>query len=207
MPGPIAACARSTGAMLPRCRCASAIGSSVLSALTNSRRVAVGASVGARPADEDDAGGEGVVARNRAVALACSVRIGQVPLNAKAGPNHSVQKCLPTGTGSSVLAIALGLLECVVNRDRKRRMRLLGETVHRLRHAIEEERSAFSFRRDGTASRPTPRPSAQQAWRRVLGTRSASGEARRRRSPISRRNRCCRSRADQWRRLSCIRDP
>ena len=44
MPGPMAACARSTGAMLPRCRWASATGSSALSAVMNSRRVAVGAS-------------------------------------------------------------------------------------------------------------------------------------------------------------------
>ena len=35
---------------------------------------------------------------------------------------------------------ALRLLEGVVDRDRESRVRLLGEAVHRLRHAVEEER-------------------------------------------------------------------
>ena len=83
MPGPMAACARSTGAMLPRCRWASATGNSALSAVTNSRRVAVGAFGRARAADEDDAGGEGVGADADACGLLSSVRIGQVPLMAK----------------------------------------------------------------------------------------------------------------------------
>ena len=39
-----------------------------------------------------------------------------------------------------LIALALGLLEGVVDGDRKGRVRLLGEAVHRLRHAIEEER-------------------------------------------------------------------
>ena len=42
-----------------------------------------------------------------------------------------------------VVAIALGLLERIVDGDRKGRMRLLGKAVHRLGHAIEEESLCF----------------------------------------------------------------
>ena len=41
--------------------------------------------------------------------------------------------------GVPVIAIALGLLEGVVDGDREGRMRLLGEAVHGLRHAVEKE--------------------------------------------------------------------
>src|ERR1039457_4685229 len=46
MPGPIAACARSTGAMLPFCRLRSACGSSFLSEARKSLRVVIGAAAG-----------------------------------------------------------------------------------------------------------------------------------------------------------------
>ena len=58
----------------------------------------------------------------------------------EAGADHRVEKGLPAGAGGAFVAIALGLLEGVVDGDRKGRVRLLGEAVHRLRHAVEEER-------------------------------------------------------------------
>src|SRR5260221_2693114 len=82
MPGPMAACAKSTGAMLPRWRWANATGSSALSAVRNSPRVAVGAFVGRGRQTR-------MMLEARAVELiprdlvARSVLIGQVPLRAK----------------------------------------------------------------------------------------------------------------------------
>jgi hypothetical protein len=70
--------------------------------------------------------------------LLSSVRIGQVPLMAKPASMTAARK-----VSQPVLvvpsAVALGLLEGVVDGDRKGRVRLLGEAVHRLRHAVEEE--------------------------------------------------------------------
>ena len=57
----------------------------------------------------------------------------------EAGVDHGVEEGLPAGAGGAVRAVALGLLEGVVDGDRKGRVRLLGEAVHRLRHAVEEE--------------------------------------------------------------------
>ena len=134
----MAACARSTGAMLPRWRWVSASGSSALSAVTNSRRVAVGASA----------------ARGRQTRTMLEARaLVPMPIDAsrplrphwpgagdgEAGLDHRVEKGLPAGAGSAVCAVALGLLEGVVDGDREGRVRLLGEAVHRLRHAVEEE--------------------------------------------------------------------
>ena len=56
------------------------------------------------------------------------------------GTDHRIEEGLPAGAGGAFLAIALRLLEGVVDGDRKGRVRLLGEAVHRLRHAVKEER-------------------------------------------------------------------
>ena len=74
-----------------------------------------------------------------------SVRIGQVPLIGEAGADHRVEKGLPAGAGGARVALALRLLKGVVDGDRKGRVRLLGEPVHRLRHAIEKERLRSQF--------------------------------------------------------------
>ena len=103
MPGPMAACARSTGAMLPRCRCASATGSSALSAVTNSRRVAVGASA-ARGRQTRTMLEARALVPMPIIALARSVRIGQVPLMRKAGADHRIEEGLPAGAGGTVVA-------------------------------------------------------------------------------------------------------
>ena len=63
----------------------------------------------------------------------------------EARADHRVEESLPAGAGGAFVALALGLLEGVVDGDRKGRVRLLGESVHRLRHAVEEEASAFSL--------------------------------------------------------------
>src|SRR5512136_1279348 len=82
IPGPIADCARSTGAMLPRRRWARAAGSSDLSELTNSRRVAVGAleALGRQTRTMLEAR---ALVPELIMRLLNSVRIGQVPLMPK----------------------------------------------------------------------------------------------------------------------------
>ena len=82
MPGPMAACARSTGAMLPRWRWTSATGSSALSAATNSRRVAVGASAARLRQTRTMLEARALVPMP-SMRFLRSVRIGQVPLMAK----------------------------------------------------------------------------------------------------------------------------
>jgi hypothetical protein len=57
----------------------------------------------------------------------------------KAGFDHGSEKGLPAGAGVPSASVAFRLLEGVVDGDRKSRMRLLGEPVHRLGHAIEKE--------------------------------------------------------------------
>ena len=57
----------------------------------------------------------------------------------EAGADHRVEEGLPAGAGGAVVAVALRLLEGVVDGDREGWVRLLGEAVHRLRHAVEEE--------------------------------------------------------------------
>src|SRR5712692_10650102 len=82
MPGPMLAWARSTGAMLPRCKFLSAAGSSALRAFRNWRREAIGASTGrgrqTRTIDEARA-----LELIPLVLFASSVRIGQVPITVK----------------------------------------------------------------------------------------------------------------------------
>ena len=93
---------------------------------------------GARAADEDDAGGEGVGAS--ADASGCSFRPHRPgAADGKAGADDRVEEGLPARAGGAVCAVALGLLEGVVDGDWEGRVRLLGEAVHRLRHAIEKE--------------------------------------------------------------------
>ena len=53
--------------------------------------------------------------------------------------DHRAEKGIPASTGGPVNAVALGLLECVVNGDREGWVRLLCEAVHRLRHSVQEE--------------------------------------------------------------------
>ena len=148
----MAACARSTGAMLPRCRWESAGGSSALSAVELAwghergaegvGRVAAGGGGGiggARAADQDDAGGEGVgVGPAHSVSQFRSHRPGST--SGESGANNRVEKGLPPSAGRAFDSVALGLLECVVDGDRKRGVHLLGQAVHRPRHAIKEER-------------------------------------------------------------------
>jgi hypothetical protein len=72
----------------------------------------------------------------------------------KASADHGVEKGLPAGAGhpweggrparhktraGRPRSQGFGLLEGVVDRDRKGRVRLFGEAVHRLRHAVQEE--------------------------------------------------------------------
>ena len=58
----------------------------------------------------------------------------------EASANHCFQEGVPASVGGAVAAIALGLFEGVVDGDREGRVRLLGQAVHRLRHAVKEER-------------------------------------------------------------------
>ena len=58
----------------------------------------------------------------------------------EAGADHRVEEGLPAGAGGAIVTLALGLLEGVIDGDREGWVRLLGEAMHRLRHAVEEER-------------------------------------------------------------------
>jgi hypothetical protein len=57
----------------------------------------------------------------------------------EAGLDDGGEKGVPTRVGRAFLAAALGLLEGVVDGHRKGRVRLLGQPVHGLGHAVEEE--------------------------------------------------------------------
>ena len=57
----------------------------------------------------------------------------------EAGADHGIEERLPAGAGGALGALRFGLLESVVDGDRERRMCLLGEAVHGLRHAAQEE--------------------------------------------------------------------
>ena len=124
--------------MLPRCRWASAAGSSALSAVTNSRRVAVGAAAARGRQTRTMLEARALVPdADHAVAQLGPHRPSAA--DGEAGADHRVEEGLPAGAGGAVVAVALGLLEGVVDGDREGRVRLLGEAVHRLRHAVEEE--------------------------------------------------------------------
>ena len=115
-----------------------ASGSSALSAVTNSRRVAVGASA-ARGRQTRTMLEARALVRYLDSESARSVRIGQVPVMAKPARITASRKVSQPVLAVPSSLIALGLLECVVDGDRKGWMRLLGEPMHCLRHAVEEE--------------------------------------------------------------------
>src|SRR5713101_9061498 len=82
MPGPMLAWARSTGAMLPRCKFLSAAGNSARSAFRNWRREAIGASTGRgrQTRTMDDAR---ALVPKLTLRFNNSVRIGHVPVIVK----------------------------------------------------------------------------------------------------------------------------
>jgi hypothetical protein len=93
---------------------------------------------GSLAADEDDAGGEGVGARaDHAVAQFGAHRPGAA--DGETGFDHRSEEGVPAGIGCAVRAVAFGLLEGIVDGHGKRWMRLFGEPVHGLSHAIEEK--------------------------------------------------------------------
>src|SRR4051812_17682825 len=67
------------------------------------------------------------------------------PTSRKPSRDNSIQKSFPTCTSGPVFTITLRLLEGVINCDRKGRMRLLREPVHRARHPFQEERLGIPF--------------------------------------------------------------
>ena len=93
-----------------------------------------------RAADKDDAGGEGVGAlSDHSTVVFCPHRPGAG--DGEAGFDNGGQEGVPASAGGTALSIALALrlLEGVVDGYRKGRVRLLGEAVHRLGHAVEKE--------------------------------------------------------------------
>jgi len=93
---------------------------------------------GAFATDQDDAGGQGVgFSANHSTIKLRSHRPGAG--EGKAGADHRVEKGFPAGTGGAGLALGLRLLEGVVDRHRKGRMRLVGQILDGAGHAIEEE--------------------------------------------------------------------
>ena len=125
--------------MLPACRWRSAAGNSAFSAATNSRRVAVGASAARGRQTRMMLEARALVSVTDSTRVLSSVRIGQVPLMANPARITASRKVSQPVLAVPSLALALGLLEGVVDRDRKGRMRLLSETMHRLCHAVEEK--------------------------------------------------------------------
>ena len=66
--------------------------------------------------------------------------------NGEPSSNYRVEKSIPTSAEYvPVIILGFGLFEGVVDGDWKSWVCLLGEPVHRLRHAIEEERLGFLF--------------------------------------------------------------
>ncbi|MBK8907392.1 MAG: hypothetical protein IPM60_05680 [Rhodospirillales bacterium] len=63
----------------------------------------------------------------------------------KARADHSVEEGIPASTRGAFLVIGLGLPKGVVDGDWEARMALLGEPVHRPRHAIKEKRLCASL--------------------------------------------------------------
>jgi hypothetical protein len=123
-----------------------------------------GASAGRVAADQDDAGGQGVGAgTNHAVAQLCAHRPSAV--NSEAGAQHGRQEGLPAGSWRCLPRLGVGLLEGVVDRDRKGRMCLLGQVVHGRGHAVQKEGFGLPCRRGGRAWPPAPRPWARPPWR------------------------------------------
>jgi hypothetical protein len=102
--------------------------------------------------------------------LLSSVRIGQVPLMAKPASDDCVEEGIPAGARCAVIAIALSLLERVVDGYRKGRMGLFGETVHCLGHAIKEERlGLLPCCRGDRVWQPVLQLSVRRAWQRDQG--------------------------------------
>jgi hypothetical protein len=83
MPGPMAAWARSTGAMLAVLELGQRLGQLGLERGDETRGAWRWAHRRARPADQHDAGGEGIGAIEISIGSCISVRIGQVPVMAK----------------------------------------------------------------------------------------------------------------------------
>ena len=157
---------------------------------------------GALAADEDDAGGEGVGADANCMRAPRSVRIGQVPLMAKPASMTAARKVSQPVLVVPLVAIALRLLEGVVDGDREGRMRLLGEAVHRLRHAVEEESLGLLLAAVAVGRGDQLLGLGHGERGEEIGEdwSAASGAARHRRSPTGRRSQCCRSTAGRWRR-------
>ena len=73
---------------------------------------------GARAADEDDAGGEGIgIFGDNATSTFCPHWPSAA--DSKSCANHGVKKCLPACAGSARIVLALRLLEGIINRNRK----------------------------------------------------------------------------------------
>ena len=185
--------------MLPRWRWASACGSSSLSAATNSRRVAVGASAGRWRQTRTMLEASALVSDPDQRFSLCAHRPGTA--DGKTGVDDCGQEGVPAGIGRSINSVTLRLLEGVVDGHREGRMRLVAESMHCLRHAVEEEGLGLLLA-----------PMAVGRGDQLLGLwycdrgeqvrekAATNGATRRRRSRKGQRIRCCRSRAGQWRR-------
>ena len=75
---------------------------------------------------------------DHAVAEFCAHRPGAA--DGEAGFDDGGEEGVPAGVRRAVGAVAFGLLEGVVNGDRKSVVSLFGKTLHGLRHTVEEER-------------------------------------------------------------------
>ena len=142
IPGPMAACAKSTGATLPRWRRARAAGSSALSAFRNSRRVAADA-LSARIRQTRtmlEASAFDPVSLSYPVA-----RFERAKFRRQRGRNESLRQ----GSLHPVLVVPSfssrsALLKCIIDRDRECWMCLLAQAMHRICHSSRKNFSALS---------------------------------------------------------------
>ena len=138
MPGPIAACGRSTGAIAPCWSLRSASGSSSCSAAMKPAAVGRRRVVGARAQGEDDRGGEGVRCRCDASGRRRSLRIGQVAVIAQ--PDRIIPSSSVSQPVEAVAVVTgVGLLERVVDGDRVVGQRGLARAREHAPEALLEE--------------------------------------------------------------------
>ena len=138
MPGPMAAWARSTGAMLLVCSSARA-GRKLRSERVE--KFAAGRRRGSRrpsTTDENDTGGEGVGAHSpNAIGELGSNR--PCSGNGKTGADHCIEKGLPACRGGAAVTLRLGLFEGVVDGYGEGRMRRGGNSSESATHAFYKE--------------------------------------------------------------------
>src|SRR5262249_38663235 len=91
-----------------------------------------------RTADKNNTGSKSVCVDADRSCTALSTD-GPRSRDCEAGTNHGIEKGFPASAGGARVALALRLLQGVIDRERESWVRVLHETTHGLRHSVEEE--------------------------------------------------------------------